>query len=250
MFCGHCSPSWCTYGAGGMCQFCDLISCHRNMTRFHRSFSWDTNGLNSADWPEETLKSVEFRTLPAPSYYAENWRCTALHTSRLWWKKNEDNTVHELVPGLVCVEEKLDGKVFGVLLWEKPFELMRCCWVVQCWNEWESRADKKLLLQSKRWYNFSLLYLPLLLSIQVWEIKKKVLILSENLLFHQKCVFRQMNADVHARTGVLYNWKTAENRKKEVHSYHALNCLYPWNTINSIQVPWSLLLDYFSAWQQ
>lgn len=108
-------------GAGGMCQFCDLISCHRNMTRFHRSFSWDTNGLNSADWPEETLKSVEFRTLPAPSYYAENWRCTALHTSRLWWKKNEDNTVHELVPGLVCVEEKLDGKVFGVLLWEK------CC---------------------------------------------------------------------------------------------------------------------------
>lgn len=164
------------------------------------------NGWNQWSWGLSKLLVITWRTEDAQHFIqvgldGKNWR--KLSTWTCAWIS-------------LCMEDKLDGKIFSVLLSVKMvlFERMRHCWVVQCWNEQEPRVDKKSLLQYQRWHNFSLLHHLLLLSIQVWGWKNKVLIPSENVLFYQKCVFWQMNADVHARAGVLCNWKPAENRKK------------------------------------
>lgn len=107
--------------------------------------------------------------------------------------------------------------------WKCGFSNMRHCWV------FSAQTNKRNQELAKSYYCnirddiillFSLVYTSLGIK------NPSALIPWENLLFYQKCAFCQMNADVHARTGALCNWKTAENRKKkEVHSCHALNCL-------------------------
>lgn len=150
-------------------------------------------------------------------------RCLGLHTSR-----KTDNSVPELAMGLVLVWRRnwMERSPQSCSQWKWCF--LNTWGIVGLFS---AETNKKNEESTKSHYcnirddNVSLPHHLSLLSIQVWEWKNKVLIPSENLLFCQKCVFCQINADVHARTGVLCNWKTAENRKKEVSSYHALNYL-------------------------